>query len=189
MLLPAVRAVLPILGLAADELAEELIALVAQLLVNAGRRRVVTADRRFLGHHEKRLERRPRRLLVMTDALEDCVDVIGTQPAERRVETQHRFGIQRRQAAYPLQRQLAVVFAQQKIDVIGHARLLCARRSIVGGNHRLYETLEGLELWRREHLEFWRAVGLLDAGEREQPSIGQPRQRRNRADAGADGFE
>src|SRR6185295_17173740 len=44
MLLPAVRTVLPVFGLAADELFEELIPLVAQLLMDADVRRVITAD-------------------------------------------------------------------------------------------------------------------------------------------------
>src|SRR5438093_9970777 len=63
MFLSAVRAVLAVLGLAPDELPEELVALVAQLLVNADVRGVVAANRRLLGHHEERLERRLRRRL------------------------------------------------------------------------------------------------------------------------------
>src|SRR5215510_8345574 len=58
MLLPAVRAVLAVFGLAADEFFQELIALVTELLVNTNLRGVVAADGCLLGHHEKRLERR-----------------------------------------------------------------------------------------------------------------------------------
>src|SRR5262249_40743375 len=69
--LSAMRAVLAILGLAADEFLEELIALVPQLVVNADLRRVVAANRRLLGHHEKRLERRLGIRLVAADRLQD----------------------------------------------------------------------------------------------------------------------
>src|SRR5438445_3720527 len=86
MFLSAVRAVFPIFGLAADELAEELIALVAQLLVNADVRRVIAANRRLLDHHEESLERRLRRALVAADALEDRIDLTGAEPGERRTE-------------------------------------------------------------------------------------------------------
>src|SRR5437867_10725750 len=126
MFLPAVRAVLAVLGLTADELPEELIALVAQLFVNADARRVVAANRRLLGHDEERVERRLRLRLVATDGLKDGVDLTRAEPAERRSEARHRFGVQRRKAAEPLQRDLAIDFAQQQIDVIGHARLLRA---------------------------------------------------------------
>src|SRR5215510_11995536 len=101
--LPAVRAVLAVFGLAADELAQELIALVAKLVVNADSRGVVAADGRLLGHHEERFERRLRRLLVAADRLEDRVDLGVAKPAERRAEPRHRFGVERRQPAEPLQ--------------------------------------------------------------------------------------
>src|SRR5882724_3858764 len=108
MLLPAVRTVLTVFGLAADELFEELIALVAQLLVDADVRRVVAADRRLLGHHEEGLERHSRRTFVATDALKDLVDMAGAQPAEGRTEPRHGFGVERRQPTEPRQGQLAV---------------------------------------------------------------------------------
>ena len=107
-LLPAVRAVLAVHGLAADELAEELVALVAQLLVDADLGRVVAVDRRLLRGHEERLERRLRRALVAADVCEDRVDLRGVEPAERRAEPRRRLGVERREAAEPLQRQLAV---------------------------------------------------------------------------------
>src|SRR6266481_3372131 len=107
MFLPAVRTVLTVLGLTPDELAEELVALVAQILMNADLGRVVAADRRLLRHHEEGLERRLRRLLVAADGLENCVDLTGTQPAERRTEPRRGLGVERREPADPLQRQLA----------------------------------------------------------------------------------
>src|SRR5262245_6607356 len=58
MFLPAVRAVLAVFGLAADELTQELIPLVAKLVVDADFRGVVAADGGLLGHHEERFERR-----------------------------------------------------------------------------------------------------------------------------------
>src|SRR6185312_1009351 len=84
--LPAMRTVLAVHGLAADELPDERIALVAQLLVNADLRRVVAIDRRPLGHHEERLERRLGRALVAADALENRVDLTRPEAAERRTE-------------------------------------------------------------------------------------------------------
>src|SRR6266511_6271926 len=111
MLLPAVRTVLAVFGLAADELLEKLIALVVQLLMDADLRRVVPADRRLLGHHEKGLQRRVRRLLVAADALEDRVDLTGAELAERRPKPRRHFGIERRETTEPLQRQPAVALA------------------------------------------------------------------------------
>src|SRR5712692_6127818 len=169
MFLSAVRTVLAVFGLAADELAEELIAFVAQLFVNADARCVVAADGGLLGHDEEGLERRLRRALVAADALQDRVNLTGAEAAERRTEPRRRFGVERRQAAEPLQRQLAVDLAEQQVDVVGHARLLRARRPIVGWNDRLGEGLERLELRTREHLQLRRRIRLLDARERQQP--------------------
>src|SRR5262245_51801456 len=104
MPLSTVRTVLAVLGLAADELPEELIALVAQLLVDADARGVVAANGRPLGHHEKRFERGLRIFLVAADGLEDRIDLTGTEPAERRAVPRHRFSIEPREAAEPLQR-------------------------------------------------------------------------------------
>src|SRR4029434_4204753 len=101
MLLPAVRAVLAVLGLAADELAEELIALVAQFLVNADARVVVAAYRRLFGHHEEGFQRRLRGGLVPADRLHDRVELTGAEPAERRPEPRHGFRVQRRKPATP----------------------------------------------------------------------------------------
>src|SRR5213592_1832747 len=173
--LPAVRAVLALFCLAADELAEELIALVPQFLVDADLRRVVAADGRLLGHHKEGLERGLGRALVAADLLEDGVDLTGAKPAERRTEPRRGFGVERRQAAEPLQRDLAVGLTEQQVDVVGHARLLRARRPIVGWNDRVNEHLEGLELRRREHLQLRRRIRLLDASERDQPFVGEPR--------------
>src|SRR5437870_4659460 len=57
--LPAPGAILAVHGLAADELEQDLVALVAQLLVDADLRRVVAVDGGLLGRHEERLQRRP----------------------------------------------------------------------------------------------------------------------------------
>src|SRR5947209_7486883 len=124
MFLAAVRTVFAVLGLAADELPEKLVALVPQLLVNTDVRGVVAADCRLLGHHEECLERRLRRALVAADALKNRVDLTGAEPAERRAEPRRRFRVERRQAADPLERQLAIDLAQQQVDVVGDARLL-----------------------------------------------------------------
>src|SRR5204863_4931279 len=130
--LPAVRAVLALFCLAADELAEELIALVPQFLVNADLRRVIAADGRLLGHHEEGLERGLGRALVAADLLEDGVDLTGAKPAERRTEPRRGFGVARRQAAEPLQRHFAVGLTDEQVDVVRHGRLLRPRRLIVG---------------------------------------------------------
>src|SRR5688572_33279550 len=56
---PAVRAILAVLGQAADEFGQQLVALVPKVLVDADLRRVVTVDRGLLGVGEERLERWP----------------------------------------------------------------------------------------------------------------------------------
>src|SRR5436309_14397347 len=70
-LLAAVRTVFAVFGLAADKLAQELIALVAQLLMDANLRRVVAVDRGVLGHHEELLERSVRGTLIAADIAEN----------------------------------------------------------------------------------------------------------------------
>ena len=74
---------------------------------------------------------------------------------------------------------LAIDLAEQQVDVVGDARLLRARRSIVGGNDRVDEHFESCELRRREELELRRRIRFLNAGKREQPSIGEPWQCRD----------
>src|SRR6476660_9466753 len=106
MFLPTVLTVLAVDGFAADELLDVLIALVAQIFVDADLGRVVGVDGGLLGHHEERLERRLWRALVAADGLEDRVDLTGAEPAERRTEARHGFGVERREAAEPFQRQL-----------------------------------------------------------------------------------
>src|SRR6266852_5290633 len=101
--LTAVRTVLAVDRLAAHELPEELIALVAQLLLNGHLRCVVAADRRLFGHHEERLERRLGRALVAADGLEDRVDLTWAEAAERRPEPRHGVSVDRREPAEPLQ--------------------------------------------------------------------------------------
>src|SRR5687768_4909178 len=61
--LPAVRAILAVDGMASHELGEDLVPLVAQLLVDADLRRVVRVDRRLLGGDEEPLHRRLPELL------------------------------------------------------------------------------------------------------------------------------
>src|SRR5687767_2165031 len=55
--LPAVRAILAVDGMAAHELGQDLVALVAQLLVDADLRAVVAVDGRLLGGDEELLHR------------------------------------------------------------------------------------------------------------------------------------
>src|SRR6185503_6411466 len=60
-LLPAVGAVLAVLGLAADELGQDLVALVVELLVDADLGGVVAVDGRAFGDREERLQGQPAR--------------------------------------------------------------------------------------------------------------------------------
>src|SRR5262245_62522044 len=103
MLLSAVRTILTVLRLAADELLEEHVALVMQLVVNADLRRVVPANRRLLRHHEERFERCLRRLLVAADGLQNGVDLRGREFGERRAEPRRGFAVERREPAEPFQ--------------------------------------------------------------------------------------
>src|SRR5262249_4107735 len=59
-LLAAVLTILPVFGFAPHELAQELVPLVAQLLVNPDLRCVITLDGRLLRHREESLQRRVR---------------------------------------------------------------------------------------------------------------------------------
>src|SRR5262245_10656216 len=102
MLLPTVRTILTVLRLAADELAQELVALVLQLLVNADLRRVVATERCILAHDEEFFERCFRRAFVAADVAEDRVQLCRVQTHERRVEALCRFGVERRETANPL---------------------------------------------------------------------------------------
>src|SRR5439155_23480292 len=72
-LLAAVRTVFAVFGLAADNLAQELIALVAQLLMEANLRRVVLVNRRVRGHHEELLERSVWGTLITADIAENRI--------------------------------------------------------------------------------------------------------------------
>ena len=142
MFLPAVRAVLAVLGLAADELAEEFVALVTQLLVDANLGGVIAVDRRLLGHHEKLFERRPRRPLVAADVAQDLVSLRRRETDKRRSKSRRRLGVERRETANPAQRAVRFQFAHQQIDVVGDARLACAGRTLVGRNTHLDQRLE-----------------------------------------------
>src|SRR5439155_20153585 len=126
------RAVLTILGLTADEFAEELVALVAQLLMNANLGSVVALNRRLLGHDKEHFQRRLRRALVAADILEDRVQLRGVQPAEWGVESRRGLGVERGETAEPLEGALALRFAEQEIDVLGDTRLLRTGRMVVG---------------------------------------------------------
>src|SRR5262245_45601700 len=68
VLLATVRAIASVFGLAADELLDDLIALVAKLPMNPDFRRVVPLDCRALGHDEKRFEGSLRIRLVLVGA-------------------------------------------------------------------------------------------------------------------------
>src|ERR1051325_9194257 len=104
MFLPAMRAIFAVLGLAADELAEELVALVAQLLVDADLGGVIPVDRRLLGDHEKFFQRRPWRPLVAADVAQDLVSLRRRETDERRAKSCGRLGVERRETANPVQR-------------------------------------------------------------------------------------
>src|SRR4029453_7397261 len=58
-----------------------------------------------------------------------------------------------------------------------------------GGNDRLNQRLEGLELRPREYFELRRCIRLLDASEREHPFLGPRRQRRDCAETRAERSE
>src|SRR5262249_38684203 len=93
MFLTAMRAIFPVLGLTSDELAEELVALVSQLLVDADLGCVVPANRRLFRHHEELFDRRARLPFVAADLLQHRVDLRGTELGESRPEATCRFGV------------------------------------------------------------------------------------------------
>ena len=95
--------------------------------MDADLRRVIAANRRLLGHHEKFFERALRRDLVAADVVEDDVGLSGSELDERRPEAGRRLGVERRHAADPPQRLLRLRLAEQKVDVVGDPRLLRAR--------------------------------------------------------------
>src|SRR5688572_10323954 len=152
MLLSAMRTIFTVFGRAADELLQKLIALIAQLAMDADLRRVVAANGRLLGHDEEVFERCHRIELVLADAREHRVDLGRVEPDEGPPESQGCFLIERGQSAHPLQGQLVVALAQQEVDVVRDASVFRTGRSLVGGNDRFDQRLEGMEIRRRQHL-------------------------------------
>src|SRR5262245_59102889 len=156
-LLPAMRAILAVFGRAADEVLQELIALVAQLAMDADFRRVIAADGRLLGHDEKLLQRRGRFELVLTDGGENRIELPGVELGEGAAESRYRVLVERCQSTHPLQSNFGVAFAQQEVDVVGDPCFFGTRGSLVGGNDRFDQHLERGEIRCGQHL--WRGSG------------------------------
>src|SRR5205814_2398217 len=127
--LSTVRTVLPVLGLTADKLAQELVALVAQFLMDANLGGEVALNRGLLGHGKEQFQRRLRRTLVAADIAEDGIELPGVESGERRLEPRHGLRVERGETAKPLEHAFALHLAEQEIDVVRHPRGPGARRS------------------------------------------------------------
>src|SRR5688572_10735403 len=99
------RTVLPVFCVAADELVEELIALVTELSVDANLGAVVPLDRRILGHHEERVQRRMSGgyELICADRGKHGIRLVRIESGERLTKPRHRLLVERCQATHPLQ--------------------------------------------------------------------------------------
>src|SRR5205823_1634090 len=86
---------------AADELAQELVALIGQLAVDADLGGVVAADRRVFRGHEEFLQRRDGSALVLADVGQKSSRLRRRDAIDRRLEPAAAFLIERRQACGP----------------------------------------------------------------------------------------
>src|SRR5262245_32326184 len=98
--LPAPGAILAVHGLASDELEQDLVALVAELLVHSDLGGVVAVDGGLLGGHEEGLQRRALGLrglgvlLVATGLGEQLRDLLGGEVHERRRVARRGLGVE-----------------------------------------------------------------------------------------------
>ena len=127
--------------------------------------------------------------LVAADVGEHGLHLDCGQPHERRAEPGGRLGIQGSQAVQPPLLEGDRRLAEQKVDVVGDARLPGPGRALVRRNDGFDERFHRLVLGARQHQEPRRGLRPLDLGEGGQPFLGQPGQQGDRARAGGEGLE
>src|SRR5690606_19382270 len=187
--LPAVRALLAVLGLAADKLGEELVALVAQLLMDPDLRRVVAADGRVLDGAEELLGRRLRVALVPAQVGEQFLDLRGRELDERRRVARLGRLLEGRQALRPVLLHVVGRLAEQQVDVVDDTRGAGAGRVVVRRDDGLRERVDRRMLLACQDEQRRRGVGALEGLEGLRSLRGQQWQEGGGAEAGAERLE